>query len=232
MPLQLVVPDANLTIPISAASMSDAALVAAARHGRAEAFEELYSRHKAKLFGTALRITRSREDAEDALQDCLLNAFLSLKRFDGRSSFSTWLTRIVMNSSLMILRKQRSRRELPMPVTPDGLEAELQVEDHAPNPEAQVATRESETLVRKAVRALRPKVRKVIELRQVQEHSIKETAKALRISVTAAKGRLFHARAALRKSAVLRPLRPVRKARRNSVWAQVSRLERSAQRCA
>jgi len=60
------------------------------------------------------RIMRNREDAEDAAQECFLNAFVHLKDFDGRSSFSTWLTRIAINSALMILRKRRVSAEIAL----------------------------------------------------------------------------------------------------------------------
>src|ERR1700740_1353003 len=72
----------------------------------------LYRAHAEKLFYTVRRITRNHEDAEDAVQDALLSAFLHLQCFDGRSTFSTWLTRIGINSALMILRKRLNSREV------------------------------------------------------------------------------------------------------------------------
>ena len=66
-----------------------------------EALDELFSRYRARLYNTALRIMGNSEDAEDALQDGLLTAFRNLSGFEGRSQFSTWLTRIVVNAALM-----------------------------------------------------------------------------------------------------------------------------------
>ena len=87
---------------------SDEVLVSATQNGEKLAFVELWNRHSTKTLKTVLRITRNREDAEDALQESFLKAFVHLNSFDGRSKFSTWLTRIAINSALMILRRKRS----------------------------------------------------------------------------------------------------------------------------
>src|SRR5271154_4050653 len=91
---------------------NDEFLVKAARSGEDWAFSELWLRHSKKIFNTMYRVTRNRQDAEDALQDAFLKAFLHLNNFDGRSSFSTWLTRIAINSALMILRRKRAHPEI------------------------------------------------------------------------------------------------------------------------
>jgi RNA polymerase sigma factor (sigma-70 family) len=75
-------------------------------------FEELHAIYSRRLFRTIVRITKSPEDAEDALQDTLLRAHLALGTFEGRSSIYSWLTRIAVNSALMILRKRRARPEV------------------------------------------------------------------------------------------------------------------------
>ena len=89
-------------------------LLEAARSGEASAFEKLCAPTKARIYQTLHRITKNHEDAEDALQESLLSAYMNLHRFDGRSSFSTWLTRIGINAALMTLRKKRTHRELPI----------------------------------------------------------------------------------------------------------------------
>jgi RNA polymerase sigma-70 factor (ECF subfamily) len=154
----------------------------------------------------ALRITRNHEDAEDAVQDSLMSAFVHVKSFQGNSSFSTWLTRIVMNSALMIRRKDRSATQ----ISTDDLDRKgesgwhAQIPDHAPNPEQSFAARERQAILRRAVGKLRPRIRAVVEIAQLQELPLKDTAKVLDISVAAAKGRFFQARLALRRSAALR----------------------------
>jgi RNA polymerase sigma factor (sigma-70 family) len=182
--------------------LNENTVLAAAKRGQTAAFDELWQAHTKRILRTTYRITRNREDAEDALQDSFLRAFLHIKDFDGRSSFSTWLTRIAINSALMILRKKRSSFELPMDDCRDheGNPAFTDVPDRAPDPEAHCAQREREGILRGAIRALRPTIRQAIELQKLQEHSLEETAKMMGLSVGAAKSRLHHGKAALRKS--------------------------------
>jgi RNA polymerase sigma-70 factor (ECF subfamily) len=160
------------------------------------------------------RITRNRQDAEDAVQECFLNAFLHLKNFDGRSRFSTWLTRIATNAALMKLRKNRTSREVPVKDRAEAPDFRIEdaLADSLPNPEERLAKSERETILRDAIAKLRPSIRKVIEIHQLQECSLSETAEVLGISVTAAKARMFHARAALRRAPALRFVLP-------SIWA-------------
>lgn len=184
-------------------------LVEAAKAGHTAAFAALSERHNQQLVSTALRITRNLEDAEDAVQDALLSAFVHIRRFDGRSSFLTWLTRIAINSSLMILRKKRTSREIAISGGDDGVSEgwAFEIADHAPNPERLYAQSERERMLQKAVLRLRPTLRQVVETQQLQERSLRETAKAMRISVAAAKARLFHAKNTLRRSSILRLMR-------------------------
>jgi len=181
-------------------------LMEAAKGGHSTAFGMLCERHAQQLLGAAHRITRSREDAEDAVQDALLSAFVHLRDFDGRSSFATWLTRIAINSALMILRKKRSALDIAIVRTDnpgtDGRGYEMA--DRAPNPERRYAQRQEERILRKAIQRLRPTLREVVEIHQLQERSMRETAEATGISLAAAKGRLFHAKATLRKSPMLK----------------------------
>src|SRR6202030_3080663 len=93
---------------------SEKQLIAAAKSGRRAPFGELCERHMKQVSCVTRRIIRNREDAEDAAQECFLNAFVHLKDFDGRSQFATWLNRIAMNAALMKLRKNRRAREVPL----------------------------------------------------------------------------------------------------------------------
>jgi RNA polymerase sigma factor (sigma-70 family) len=178
------------------------ALLTAARRGDASAFERLCENASPRIFRTLTRITKNREDAQDALQEALMRAFINLQRFDGRSSFSTWLTRIAINAAFMKLRRSRLSREVPID-GPDlfGRKQPIyQFRDRAPNPEDKYAAHERGEILRDALSGLRPRVRAAVEIYQLQECSLKETAKRLGITVAAAKGRLFQAKAALRKA--------------------------------
>lgn len=173
--------------------------LAAARHGDPGAFDGLWQAHAKRILRVAHRITRNREDAEDALQDSFLRAFMHIRDFDGRSSFSTWLTRIAINSSLMILRKRGAAVELSLDDAGDrGAPEAVDLADRAPTPESRCAQREREAILRGAISELRPTIRQALELRKLQEHSLKETARIMGLSVTAAKSRLHHAQAELR----------------------------------
>ena len=189
-------------------SLRESYLVSAAKRGQHSAFAELCERYAKRIFHVALRITRNREDAQDAVQDSFLSAFLHLGKFDGRSSFYTWLMRIAINAALMKIRKNRSYREVSMDDSSDPNEKPLPHEfaDSAPNPEERYVQRERERIVNAAVRELRPAIRRAVEIRQLQECSMNETAEALGISLAAAKGRLFQARLALRKAAAIRTM--------------------------
>jgi len=179
---------------------------ATARSGETGALDTWYRAHAQKLFCTVRRITRNHEDAEDAVQDAFLRAFLHLQSFDGRSTFSTWLTRIGINSALMILRKRRNSREV-MPAKDSESESSWEATDSEQNPEQEYVEQERLRLLRGAIAGLRPSIRRALEIHTLQGRSIEEMAAEIGISVCAAKGRLFHARAALRKSKVLRNIR-------------------------
>ena len=180
--------------------MSDEALVAGAKMGHGSFFDELHERHRERMFWVAHRITRHREDAQDAVQESFLSAYLHLKKFDERAKFSTWLTRIATNAALMKIRKKRVSREVGVEEPADAVE----LSDSVPNPEEICASTEQRAALKDAIAKLRPTLRNVVELYDLQECSLHETAEALRISVAAAKGRLFHARAALRRTARLK----------------------------
>ena len=180
--------------------MSDEVLVSTAKSGDTNAFVELSKRHSNRVLQTTYRITRNRQDAEDALQDSLLKAFTHLKTFQGKSTFSTWLTRIAINSALMILRKKRGYFEISIDGTddPDGKHERWEPKSLTEDPESRLAREERETLLRDAVLRLPPVFQEVLELRQAREYTTREIAQALGISVAAVKSRLSRAKLTLR----------------------------------
>jgi RNA polymerase sigma-70 factor (ECF subfamily) len=146
------------------------------------------------IFRTIHRITRSEEDAEDGLQESLLKAFIHLNKFDGRSKFSTWLTRIAINSALMIVRKKRAHPESPF----DGdMLSGLLIVDPASDPERHLLERERNLKLRKAVRRLSPLLREATEIRYWEEVSVSEVAARTQASLLATKSRLLRARKSL-----------------------------------
>jgi RNA polymerase sigma-70 factor, ECF subfamily len=203
----------NTPQPIgSVHGLSESSLVEAAKRGHSMAFNMLSEPYRQQLFCVARRITGSIEDAEDAVQDTLLSAFLHMGDFDSRSSFKTWLTSIAINSALMNLRKKRTSREIATDYNDDSGADGLRnkITDRQPNPEMRYAQSEEETILEKAIESLRPSLRVVVEIQQLQEQSMQETAEAIGISLGAAKSRLFHARAALRRSLIPKLMRQPR----------------------
>ena len=184
---------------------SEKQLIAAAKGGERSPFGELCERYMKQVFGVTRRIMPNREDAEDAVQDCFLSAFVHLNDFDGRSRFATWLTRIAINAALMKLRKKRGVQEVPIDQPNPSFETVAQREfpDGAPDPEESCSLRERRRIVKSAISALRPRARNVVELFHLQEHSIRETAQILGISTGAAKARMFHAKIALHRMPLL-----------------------------
>ena len=189
--------------------MSDEVLVAAAKMGHGTVFNELHKRHAERMLRVAQRITRHHEDAEDAVQESFLSAYLHLKSFDGKARFETWLTRIAINAALMRVRKNRTSHEVPLETTEESFNFDIKhsLETCGQNPEEIYANSERSATLRNAIGKLRPLLRNAVELYQLQELSLYETAKVLGISTAAAKGRLFHARATLRGRKELKAIR-------------------------
>src|SRR3984957_8468009 len=203
--MSLPMPAVNIVdIEYNPTGMSDEMLASRAKSGDMDAFVELSQRHASRVFQTAYRVTRNRQDAEDVLQDAFLNAFTHMKNFEGRSSFSTWLTRIAINSSLMILRKKRNCHEIPIDGGDGSAGSFATWEPRSPtdDPESHYVRGERHKLLRKAIHRLPPAHREVIQLRQAKERSVREIAQSLGITVSAVKSRLSRAKSALRTSMI------------------------------
>jgi len=177
-------------------------LVRAARNGNQQAFEILVGRHQQRILALALRYTRVREDAEDIVQQSFQKVFVYLSKFEGKSSFATWLTRIAINEGLMLLRRRRSLGEVSIDDSSgsEGASFQLDIPDSAPSPENKYLQREQSRIVSSAVKQLTPRTRKAIELHELGELSTEETARALGVSIGAVKARVFHGRKKLRQS--------------------------------
>lgn len=189
----------SLTISFArkeAEALRDRELVAAAQSGSSDAFTELQRYYSRPLYNTIIGITKNREDAEDALQDSFLRAFLSLRSFEGRSSFYSWLTRIGINSALMILRKRRNRAEVSVEPSIDAQEdaSWLEIKDSALNPEQLCDQHQRCTQMLRAVQRLDPSLREALQLQMKRNSSLKEIARTLAITEAAVKARLYRAR--------------------------------------
>jgi RNA polymerase sigma-70 factor (ECF subfamily) len=192
----------GVTVDSSQLSARDEELVASAKGGDDLAFETIVKRHRQRIFGLALRYTRSREDAEDIVQQTFQRAFIHLLGFEGRSSFSTWLTSIAINNALVLLRKRRALRELPLDDSSrdEGTTPARQIADASPDPEASYLQDERARILSAAVGELSPGMQRAIELQELGELTTQETAQHMGLSVAAVKTRLFRARRSLAES--------------------------------
>jgi RNA polymerase sigma-70 factor (ECF subfamily) len=158
--------------------------------GEASLFATLMRRYNQRLFRVVRSIVRSPCEAEDVLQQAYLSAYVNLAQFEGRSRFSTWLTRIAVHEALGRVRL-RARRELP-------LEAEATSDGGERDPEQQASERELARLFEEACDSLPDIYRSVFVMRGIEEMSIAETAACLDLSEEAIKVRYHRARALLR----------------------------------
>jgi RNA polymerase sigma-70 factor, ECF subfamily len=190
----------EFSVNLLMAAASDEVLVEMAKLRDHPAFVELWNRHSNTAFKVAYRITGNRDDAEDTIQDAWMKAYTHLNTFDGRAKFSTWLTRIAINSSLMILRRKRARAETSMDNTDGDTWQHWEIADQTKNVEELYARHERVEHLRRAIGRLQPSLRTVVEIHQSNDRSVKEVAELAGISVAATKSRLLRARRILRKS--------------------------------
>ena len=197
------------------AQMNEENLIRAGQQGDPQALDTLFHRHQRTLFHSALGIMGNPQDAEDAMQDGLLSAFRNLKSFKGRSQFSTWLTRVVINAALMRRRGQTVRPSAAAtePISKDEIPITERLVSKGLNPEQLYGRSEVREILRDHLDELSPILRTAFVLRKVGEYSTSETAKILRVSEETLKGRLWRARRELAKrvsQSLLRsvPVRP------------------------
>lgn len=177
-------------------------LIQRALAGDPDALSPLFARYSPRLFRAAFSLLRNKEDAEDALQDGLLSAYLHLASFQGRSRFSTWLTRIVVNAALMALRRTRARPKTSLDESQNDQSDDWPawIVDSRPNPEQACAAMEARQIIEKHVDQLSAGVRSAFRLREIEGFSTKETREILGIRASVVKSRLFRARAQLTRS--------------------------------
>ncbi len=185
----------------SGRSAEDRELVRQAKGGNKEAFETLLVRHQSRVFAVAGGILRNREDVEDIAQQVFSKAYFSLKRFDQRAAFSTWLYKITVNECWDVLRKRKVR---PLVLEVDLSEEQArqyqaaeQLSDGKPDASEQLASRER---VEQLLGCLDERDRSMLVLKEVQGFSVEEIAEILEINANTVKVRLFRARQRIAES--------------------------------
>ena len=181
-----------------------------------EAFEEMFVASRSKFLAIAKAILRNKEDAEDAVQNAFLSGYLHLPSFEGRSALTTWFRRIVMNSALMIRRKQKLFRMSPQPETGTSDDAWRieKIRSSQPDPEMVYAERETFQFINEALGKMKPTLRQAFTMTYCEEMSGPEACALLGVSSAAFKPRLQRARRHLNDAQRTRAV-PIHKACRS-----------------
>src|ERR1700687_81661 len=182
----------------------DRELVRRAQKDDKAAFEELVKRHQSRVFAMAGGILRRREDVEDIAQQVFLKAYFSLKRFDGRAAFSTWLYRITLNECWDLLRKKKVR---PLLYESDLSEEQAQRVAHSESDGSGPDIRqrlENQQRVEQLLEGLEERDKLMLILKEVEGFSIEEIAEVLDLNANTVKVRLFRARGRIVRQAAER----------------------------
>src|ERR1700756_5220987 len=180
---------------------SDEQLLFEAKSGDRRAFAELCQRYSGVLKRRIFKIVRHREDTEDVLQETFMNAYQHLHSFRGECRFSHWITKIGINTSLMLLRKRKrlSMRISSVIVDDPQTSSLLEFQDSQPNPEQRCIRHQTHQTLSLAIQRLPPKFRVITRLYYQQERPMSDAADAIGITEAAAKSRLLRARNMLRR---------------------------------
>ena len=188
--------------PSAKSGAHDRELVQRAKDNDQEAYEELVARHQQRVFAVASGILRRREDVEDIAQQVFVKAYFSLKHFDGRAAFSTWLYRITLNECWDLLRKKKVR---PLLYESDLSEEQAQRVANAEDPDgagSDIRQRlETRQQVERLLEGLDQRDRLMLILKEVEGFSIEEIAEVLDLNANTVKVRLFRARRRVARTA-------------------------------
>jgi len=187
---------------VSQVASEDWAYIQQAMDGDSAAVEHIFGPHLAMLHRIALSILHNKEDAEDAVQDSLCRAYAKLRSFQGRASFSTWLTRIVINSALMVQRRRNGRPETSLEEILDAQPQRLQrtIVDAALDPEQICGSTEILELLKEQLSQLPSGLRAAFQLRDLDGLSASDSCQVLGIRKNAFKSRISRARQKLRRA--------------------------------
>ena len=155
-------------------------------------FETLMRKYNEQLYRISVSIVGDGDAAEDIMQTAYINAYRQMGNFEGRSSFGTWLTRILINESLLYKKREQRKQQLVM-------ETRL-TESHNETPLSGLLNKELKDILEKAVAGLPEKYRVVFVMREVQGMSTDETMEALELGESNVKMRLIRAKEMLRDS--------------------------------
>ena len=173
-------------------------LVKEAQAGDTEAFDQLVSRYRTRVFGMIYNMVHNEQDAWDLAQDSFLKAWKSIARFRGQSSFYTWIYRIVMNVTIDSLRKKQVRgggAEFDDAIQLKEIDPASRTVPHADAlPHEQMEQKEIRRRIDAAIAQLSPEHRAVILMKEIEDMQYHEIAESLGCSIGTVMSRLFYAR--------------------------------------
>ncbi|MFM2190983.1 MAG: hypothetical protein RL491_1369 [Bacteroidota bacterium] len=182
---------------LSEKAVKDYALVRdAVDHGDQKAYAELMARYKDSIYFMLLKMVNNRDDADDLTIEAFGKAFRNLKQYTPDYAFSTWLFKIATNNCIDFIRKKR-KMTLSLDRgfdTDDGGEMTLEVKSNTPDPEEHMMKKQNVILMRDVVERLKPRYRRLVELRYFQERSYEEISDELKLPLGTVKAQLFRAR--------------------------------------
>lgn len=185
-------------VALDCEKLSETELVQRFRKRDAAAFRVIAKRHNQRLFRVAWSVLKNRAEAEEAVQEAYLKAFNAADSFAGRSSLSTWLTRIVLNEAFerrrLAERRLRLLHHQSVTAIDEYREKLMQGSTVKHTPEAETARKQVAKLLERAIADLPETFRLVFMLREIEGLSIEETAEALNIPGQTVKTRLLRAR--------------------------------------
>ena len=167
-------------------------IIARARRGDADAFEQLVVSYRDQVFRLALRMCGSEADADEVAQEAFLSAWKALPNFRGESQFSTWLYQLTTHAAIDLMRREK-RQIASADIT------EVSAADPAPSPQQQAEQSEQREIVRDAILQLAPEQREVVVLRFMEELSYEEIGAVLKLPSGTVKSRLNRAKAQLKE---------------------------------
>ena len=194
---------AKRNLALDYAAMPDIELARYCASGDSSAVRHLVSTNNQRLFRTAWSILKNRQEAEDVVQSCYAKALAAIGAFEGRSSLTTWLTRIAINEALARRRTQERRRKY---LEAEGVEVlenyreQLAKGSYAPSPEAEAAREQLRSILERAIADLPENFRTVFVLHEIEGVPVEEAAQALDIPTGTVKTRLMRARRKLQQA--------------------------------
>ncbi len=193
----------EIDINITENAMHDAGLVIAAQSGDEKAFSQLMDRYKGAIYFKLLKMVNYKIDAEELTIETFGKAFTNIHQYESQFAFSTWLYSIALNNALDHKRKKRVIT-VPLESTLEndewiGIESDYNLKAATDNPEEALIKKQNTILLRKTVSCLKPKYRRILEMRYFEEYTYNEIAKELNLPLVTVKVLLFRSREILLK---------------------------------